>query len=207
MRTLKFAMQVSLDGFAADADGSTNWMTWNWGEDWTWDEALREFHTDLIATSDCLLISGKMAHEGFFNHWEDVSRQTHNPQAKFATHIVAMRKLVFSRTLETAPWKNTELVRDDAVETIAALKAEDGKDMLVFGGPAFASSLVRAELIDEFNIFINPVVLGRGKSMFKDLDAWRFMSPVRGRAYDCGVVVSTYRQDPSRQDPSRRRIN
>ena len=91
-----------------------------------------------------------------------------------------MRKLAFSRTLETAPWENTELVRDDAAKTIAALKAEDGKDMLVFGGPTFASSLVRADLIDEFNFFINPVVLGRGVSMFKDLDDWRFMSPVAG---------------------------
>ena len=198
MRKLKFEMQVSVDGFAADADGSTGWMTWSWGENWLWDEALRALHTDMIATSDCLLISGKMAREGFFDHWENVSRQSDNPQAKFAAAVVAMRKLAFSRTLETAPWNNTELVRDDAVETIAALKAEDGKDMLVFGGPAFASSLVRADLIDEFNFFINPVVLGRGVSMFKDLDDWRFMSPARAHVYDCGVVVLTYRKDASR---------
>jgi dihydrofolate reductase len=195
-------MQVSVDGFAADADGSTGWMTWNWGESWPWDEALRALHTDMIVTSDCLLISGAMAREGFFNHWENVSRQTHNPQAEFAAAVVAMRKLAFSRTLKAAPWENTELVRDDAAKTIAALKAEDGKDMLVFGGPAFASSLVRADLIDEFNFFINPVVLGRGVSMFKDLDDWRFMSPTRAHAYDCGVVVLTYRKDPSR-----RRVN
>jgi dihydrofolate reductase len=199
MRKLKFEMQVSLDGFAADAAGSTNWMIWNWSEDWPWDNALRDLHTDLIATSDCLLISGEMAREGFFNHWEEVSRQSDNPQAKFAAIVVATRKLAFSRTLEAAPWKNTELVTDDAVDAITALKAEDGKDMLVFGGPAFASSLVRADLIDEFNVFINPVVLGRGVSMFKDLDAWRFMSPVRAHAYDCGVVVLTYRRDPSRR--------
>ncbi len=88
---------------------------------------------------------------------------------------------------------------DDAVEAIAALKADNGKDMLAFGGPTFASSLVRAELIDEFNFFINPVVLGRGVSMFRDLDTWRFISPVRAHAYDCGVVVLTYRRDPSRR--------
>ncbi len=199
MRKLKFEMQVSVDGFAADANHSTGWMTWNWGENWAWDDALRELHTNLITTSDCLLISGEMAREGFFNHWEDVARQTDNPQAKFAAAVVATRKLAFSRTLETAPWKNTQLVTDDAVEAIAALKAENGKDMLVFGGPTFASSLVRAELIDEFNFFINPVVLGGGVSMFKDLDGWRFMSPVRAHAYDCGVVVLTYRRDPSRR--------
>jgi dihydrofolate reductase len=200
MRKLKFEMQVSVDGFAADSERSTGWMTWNWGEEWRWDEALRAFHTDLLATSDCLLISGEMAREGFFDHWAQRATQIDNPQSRFAAAIVAMRKLVFSRTLKSAPWKNAEIVTDDALKTIAALKAEDGKDILLYGGPRFASSLIRADLIDEFHFFINPVVLGRGVSMFRDLDAWRFISPVNAHVYPCGVVVSTYRRDASRRD-------
>jgi dihydrofolate reductase len=200
MRKLKFEMQVSVDGFAADSEGSTGWMTWNWGEEWRWDDALRALHNDLLATSDCLLISGEMAREGFFDHWAEVAAQADNPQSKFAAAIVAMRKLVFSRTLKSALWRNAEIVAGDAVKTIAALKAEDGKDILLYGGPRFASSLVRADLIDEFHFFINPVVLGRGVSMFKGLDAWRFISPEKAGAYSCGVVVLTYRRDASRRD-------
>jgi hypothetical protein len=120
MRKLKFEMQVSVDGFAADSEGSTGWMTWNWGEEWRWDDALRALHNDLLATSDCLLISGEMAREGFFDHWAEVAAQADNPQSKFAAAIVAMRKLVFSRTLKSALWRNAEIVAGDAVKTIVS---------------------------------------------------------------------------------------
>ena len=65
MRKLKLEMQVSLDGFALDVDGKTDWMLWNWGEDWTWDEALRRRHIDLTTSSDCILLSRMMAEEIF----------------------------------------------------------------------------------------------------------------------------------------------
>jgi hypothetical protein len=67
MRKLKLAMQVSIDGFgfASDGNGDPSWMLSCWAENWTWDEALRRYHTDLTTSSDCILLSRKMAEEGF----------------------------------------------------------------------------------------------------------------------------------------------
>jgi hypothetical protein len=61
MRKLKLAMQVSVDGFTAGADGDTRWMVWNWTENWPWDDRLRTYHSDLTLSSDCILLSRKMA--------------------------------------------------------------------------------------------------------------------------------------------------
>jgi len=61
MRKLKLEMQVSIDGFASDANGDPSWMLWCWSEHWTWDEALRRYHTNLTTSSDCILLSRKMA--------------------------------------------------------------------------------------------------------------------------------------------------
>lgn len=192
MRKLKLEMQVSLDGFTASAEGDVSWMVWPWSEDWPWDDALRAHHNNLTATSDCILISGRMAEEGFCDHWEQVASEAENPQSMFAAAIVATPKLVVTRSIPSSRWKNAELFRGDLAEGIARLKREPGKDILAYGGPAFASALMDAQLIDEMYIYINPTVLGQGRKMLKDV---RERTELRARSatcYDCGVVVLEY---------------
>src|SRR6202011_2235232 len=106
--------------------------------------------------------------------------------------IMEMRKLVFSNTLEESRWSGVELVCGQSTERIAQLKAEAGRDILVYGGPTFASSLADAGLIDEFHLFVNPTILGTGRSMLKDLHTASRLHLLDTKAHECGVVVLTY---------------
>jgi dihydrofolate reductase len=192
MRKLKLEMQVSIDGFTSDANGDPSWMLWCWGDKWTWDDALRRYHTDLTISSDCVLLSRKMAQEGFCEHWEKVASNAGDPQASFARPISDMRKLVFSRSGFQTKSANAEVVRGDLRREIEKIKRQDGKDILVYGGPTFASSLIAADLIDEFHFFINPTALGSGRSMFRDLGRKVDLDLVKATSFECGLAVLEY---------------
>jgi len=190
MRKLKLEIQVSLDGYAASAGGGVDWMLWPWSPDtWPWDDELREFHEGLTASADCILISGRMAEEGFCDHWERVAADPRNPQSGFAQAIVETRKVVATRTLPDSRWRNTELLRGDLVVEVERMKREPGRDMLVYGGPTLAAALMDARLIDEAYLFVNPVVLGEGRPMLKGLQGHARMTPRRATNYRCGMTV------------------
>ena len=197
MRKLKLEMQVSADSFAADSDGGTDWMVWNWAPEWHWDPALREYHNALTTSADCILLSRAMAEEGFIGHWEQVARNPADPQHAFAEPITRMRKVVFSRTLARSSWPRTELAQGELKEAVGALKREPGKDLLAYGGPTFASSLLAAGLVDELHVFQNPTFLGTGRPMFKDLQTAVPMRLEQARRFDCGVVVLHYVRPPT----------
>jgi len=192
MRKLKLEMQVSADGFAADSEGGTGWMVWNWSPEWAWDERLREYHKALTTSSDCILLSRAMAEEGFIGHWENVARNPADPQYAFAQPVTRMRKVVFSRRLRQSPWPRTELAQGGLKAAVDALKREPGKDILAYGGPTFASSLLAAGLIDELHIFQNPTFLGTGRPMFGDLRQAMPTRLERALPFDCGVTVLHY---------------
>ncbi|MES2940967.1 MAG: dihydrofolate reductase family protein [Pseudomonadota bacterium] len=191
MRKLKLEMQVSADGFAATHEGGTDWMVWAWGPDWGWDEALRRHHVELNTSTDCVLLSRKMAEEGFHAHWAQVSEPA-DPQYAFASAITRARKIVFSTTLTDCPWPRTELAKGDLKEVVQDLKRAPGKDILAYGGPTFASALVDAGLVDEMHIFVNPTFLGTGRPMFGGLTQPRAMRLVDAKAFACGVTVQRY---------------
>ncbi|MEO8020455.1 dihydrofolate reductase family protein [Polaromonas sp.] len=121
-----------------------------------------------------------------------MARNPADPQYAFAQRITQMRKVVFSRTLERSSWPRTELAHGGFEEAIHALKREQGQDILVYGGPTFASSLLAAGLIDELHIFQNPTFLGTGRPMFKDLRKPVAMQLRGAVPFDCGVVVLQY---------------
>ena len=192
MKKLKLQVQLSLDGYMADMQGCSDWMVWNWGPLWTWDEALRQHFIKLTATIDTVLLSRKMAEEGFINHWARVGADTAGPQHAFARSIAQARKVVFTKTLTQAVWENTRLAKGNLVEEVNKLKQEPGKDMIVYGGVSFAAALIEAGLVDEYHLFINPVALGNGLSMFKDPTHKFKLTLVNAQSFDCGVTVLTY---------------
>jgi dihydrofolate reductase len=103
-----------------------------------------------------------------------------------------MRKVVFSRTLRQSSWPRTELAQGELKAAVDALKREPGKDLLAYGGPTFASSLLAAGLIDELHILQSPSFLGNGRPMFKDLRQAVPMRLERALPFDCGVTVLQY---------------
>jgi len=113
-----------------------------------------------------------------------------------------MRKVFFSKTLDQSKWPNTDLAKGKLADEVTRLKAEQGKDIIAYGGPTFAGSLLRAGLIDELHLFVNPVLLGAGRSMFTAIDGALNLTPEKATAYECGVVVLQYSID---RDPMSRR--
>lgn len=189
MRKLKLQVQTSIDGFIADTNGKTDWMIWNWAEDWTWDKDLRRDFTELKESIDTVLLSRKMAKEGFIEHWASVAQKTNDPQAAFARSITAAKKIVFTKTLEKSEWENTVLAKGNLVDEVNNLKEREGKDLIVYGGATFLASLIEENLIDEYYLFVNPVALGKGISLFNKKHN---LKAAFSYTYPCGITVIKY---------------
>src|SRR5688572_30273169 len=197
MGKLILEIQTSLDGFIASPHGDTNWMLWNWGPEWTWDKELQQYHNALTLSVNCILISRQMAEEGFIAHWQNAAMNADSPQYTFARHIADTRKVVFSKRLDKATpipggWDNTDIVDGDFVNAINKLKQHD-HDILVYGGASFVSSLIKANLIDEFHLLVNPVVIGSGLAIFKTIDNTQHMTLVKSKSFSCGIVLLHYK--------------
>jgi dihydrofolate reductase len=189
MRKLILMVQLSVDGYMSEKDGNTNWMVYNWGSEWTWDDELRKYFINLTASTDCILLSRKMAVEGYFDYWAGVAADTGLPQSVFAKNIVAAHKVVFTKTLEQSVWDNADLAKGDLKKEVKKLKKQEGKNMMVYGGATFVSVLIEAGLIDEYQLFINPTALGSGTSIFKKRTNLQL---VNERSFVCGVTVLKY---------------
>lgn len=199
MRKIKLEVQLSIDGFMADVHGRTDWMVWNWGPEWTWDPALQQYHTELTKSVDCIFLSRQLVEEGFIPHWRKVAEDTSNPQHAFARHINDAHKVVFSKTLTTddkipGGWDNVEVSKWDVRQHIHHLRHQQGKDIMVYGGASFVSSLIQGGFIDEYHLLINPVVLGKGLPIFNRLPAPRSMNLMQTRTFGCGVTLMQYEQ-------------
>jgi dihydrofolate reductase len=119
-----------------------------------------------------------------FDHFEDVPMND-------------IPKVVFSSTLERADWPDSRIAGGDLAEEIAALKREPGKDMIAWGGAAFAQSLTRLGLVDEYRLILQPVALGDGLPLFKDLSAPVRLELVDAQTYDTGAALHVYRPAPA----------
>jgi dihydrofolate reductase len=180
MRKLKLQVQMTLDGFVAGPEGQLDWMTRNL------DEGVIARIVQLTDTSDTILLGRKMT-EGFIKYWEAV--QPDSPEYSFARKMVDTKKIVFSKTLSRVEGKNVQVESGDLVQAVNRLKGLSGKDIVVYGGATFVSALIERNLIDELNIFVNPVAIGRGMRIFKDRKALRSTGST---AYPSGVVINTY---------------
>ena len=193
MKKLKLQMQLSVDGFVSAGNGkSSDWMVWDFGENWAWDNDLREYHTSLTASIDCVLLSRKMAEEGFIDHWADMAVNTNNPQSAFARNITNARKVVVTQKLDRSIWNNTELATGGLVAEVNRLKAQGGKDIIVYGGAGFVSALIKERLIDEYHLIINPAILGSGLPIFNMINNRQDLRLIEARSFSKGMVVLSY---------------
>lgn len=181
MRKLKLQMHITLDGYVASPDGGNDWMVRS-------PDGLQKVN-ELIDTSDTLLLGRKMT-AMFVNYWEGV--QPGSPEYTFAQKMVAVPKIVFSKTVTTAPGKNVSVENGDLAEEVNKLKQQDGKDILVYGGAGFVSSLIKEDLIDELNLFVNPVLINKGMRIFDLLDHRQKFSLLSATPFSSGTVVLTY---------------
>ena len=198
MRKLKLQVQITVDGFVGGPDGDHDWRIWNW------DDKLKEFAYPLRDVCDTILLGRKMA-EVFIPHFEDTVNDLQGKNADkaseekftYANRMVNMPKIIFSKTMKTFDGKNVFVENGDLVTEIKNLKSKalgkEGKDMIVYGGAGFVSSLIKEGLIDEFNFFVNPVMINKGLRIFDLLEHRQKLSLISATPYECGITVVVYK--------------
>jgi dihydrofolate reductase len=184
MRKVIYSMMVSLDGFIEGPNRELDWAIP--------DEELHTFINDQQSDFDTCLY-GRRLYE-VMTYWETADQNPLSPEyeLEFARIWKRMPKIVFSKTLERVQG-NARLVRDNIVEEITKLKQQPGKNMDL-GGPNLASTLIPLGLIDEYRLFIHPVVLGSGTPFFPALDNPINLRLVETRTFDSGVVYLHYQR-------------
>jgi dihydrofolate reductase len=185
LRKLKLQVQMSVDGYIAGPNGEMDWLVWNW------DDKLKEYVNELTESVDSILLGRKMT-EGFISYWSDVMAKPDHPDYLFAKKMIETPKVVFTKTLNKSKWVNTDIATSDLTGEIIKLKRQAGKDIIVYGGASFDSSLIKAGLIDEFHLFVNPAAIGKGMTIFKDLNEIQKLILVNSLAFDCGIVLLHY---------------
>lgn len=198
MRRLIASEFVTLDGVMEapghepHPDGRNAWALRHAGED------QQRFKIDEVFRAGAILL-GRVTYEIFAAFWPTAPKDE-----GFADRMNDIPKYVVSKTLESASWRNSTVIRDDPVEAIADLKREPGGDILLFGSGALLNSLIGHDVIDEYRIMVFPVLLGSGKRLFKDASDTTHLELVDTRTFESGVTVQTYR--PADRAPSSRYV-
>ena len=183
MSRIVLMMSVSLDGFIEGPDREIDWQVVD-------DELHRHFNEQLGAMG--AFLSGRVTHELMAGFWPtaDTDPSSTGPMIKFARIWLDMPKVVFSRTLERAEW-NTTVVRDVVPQEVMELKARFAGD-LALSGADLAATFMRHDLIDEYRLYVHPIVIGRGKPLFPPSDAKIPLRLAETRTFGNGVVLLRY---------------
>jgi dihydrofolate reductase len=185
MRKVIVMMSVSLDGFIEGPNGELDWHMV--------DDELHSHFNDQLGAMGAFL-NGRVMYELMAGFWPtaDTDPSSTGPMVEFARIWRDMPKIVYSRTLEHADW-NATVVRDVVVEDVMELKAQPGGD-LALGGADIAAAFMRADLIDEYWLYVHPVVIGQGKPLFQLSDTKIDLELAETRTFGNGVVLLRYQR-------------
>ncbi|MFZ6028575.1 MAG: dihydrofolate reductase family protein [Chloroflexota bacterium] len=183
MRKLKLQVQITVDGYVAGPNGELDWARRDW------DDELKRYVDELTDPVDCIVLGRKLA-QGFIPYWAS------HPEEEGADKFNTTQKVVFTKTFDQSVWENTLLAKGDLVDEMLHLKRQNGGDLIVYGGAAFVSALIKHRLIDEFHLFVNPVAIGSGLAVFNELNGAQSLALKQARAFACGIVVLAYKPTP-----------
>jgi dihydrofolate reductase len=179
MRQVIVQMSVSVDGFVAPATGAPDHRSA------PEDPVLKDRKLDWLRHTGTHAM-GRVTYQQMAEHWP------YSDDA-YAAPMNELPKVVFSKTLESADWNDSRVARGDLAQEIAALRQESAGDIVAWGGASFVQALSRAGLVDEYRLVINPVALGGGLPLFKDLAAPIGLRLVEAATYATGAVLHIYR--------------
>jgi dihydrofolate reductase len=177
---------VTLDGYFAGPDGDISWHSV--------DEEFQEL-ANAASNSGNTLLFGRVTYELMARYWPTAQAIKDDPVV--ARGMNGAAKIVFSRTLDRTDWNNTRLVKGDMLAEVARLKKEPGPELTVLGSGSLVAQLSQARLIDEYQILLNPVVLGQGKGMFEGVKDRFSLKLTRSRTFKNGNVLLVYQPLPS----------
>jgi dihydrofolate reductase len=184
MRKLIVFNNVTLDGYFAGKNGDISWAH-SAASDPEWNQ----FVADNAKGGGPLLL-GRITYELMLSYWPTAQAMKNDPE--IAESMNSLPKVVFSRTLDTASWRNTKLVKGDLAAEVRKMKNEPGKDLTVLGSGSIVSQLARDGLVDEYNIVVHPIVLGEGKTMFEGIKQKLPLKMTKSRTFRNGNVLLRY---------------
>ena len=184
MRKLAAFSQVTLDGYFTGVNGDISWAHKD-SQDAEWNAFVAD-----NARAGGVLLFGRITYELMASYWP-------TPTALENAPIVAERmnnlpKVVFSRTLEEASWNNTKLVKGDMAAAVRQLKTQEGENVAILGSGSVVSQLAQEGLIDEYQIVVNSVVLGRGRTVFDGIRHKLTLRLTKMRTFANGNVLLCY---------------
>jgi dihydrofolate reductase len=188
MRKIIAALQTSLDGFIEGPNGELDWIE-------TWEDQF-----DLNLQIDACIL-GRWMYPGYAQYWRAIlgnpggilpftGKVASQGEIEYAHFADRTPHIVLSTTLEKVDWKNTLIVRD--AEEIRKMKGQPGKDMHAVGGASLVSSLINLGLIDELRLVVQPIILGQGKALFKDVKERHALKLLEAKSLKSGIVRLTY---------------
>jgi dihydrofolate reductase len=183
MRKLSVFNHVSLDGYFTDENSDMSWAHTNSDPEW-------DAFTAENAKRGGELLFGRKTYDMMASYWPTPAAMKQAPDV--AEGMNNLPKVVFSRTMDKAAWKNTKLIKTDPAEAVRQMKKEAGKPMMIMGSGTIVSQLAQAGLIDEFQIVVNPIVLGKGRTLFETVSEKLPLRETSSRTFKNGSVLVCY---------------
>jgi dihydrofolate reductase len=186
MRKVIMWMHQSLDGYFSGPQGEFNWPVVR--------PALQQTFIENARTMGGFLY-GRKVYDVMLAYWPTADVAPTTPtSADYARIWKPMPKFVFSKSLEQAEW-NTRVIKENIAEEVTALKQQPGGDLVLYGGAEIAATFMRLNLIDEYRIFVHPVVLGDGQPLFRATEHRHKLRLIDAQTFEPGVVMLNYRQE------------
>lgn len=185
MRKLIVEEWLSLDGYAEDKNGKLDFFPSTEANKYSDQDQLR-----FLETIDTILL-GRKTYELFVEFWPTATTDTEI----IADKLNSLPKVVFSNSLQKAPWGNwpdAQILSGNAIEEIKKLKQQPGKDIVLWGSISLAQTLITAGLVDEYHLQICPTVVGGGRLLFPELEKYNTLTLVEVKQFDTGVVMMKY---------------
>ena len=185
MRNLFFFMHTSLDGFVAGLNGELDWAKL--------DDDLFDFVATMTDNADTALY-GRVTYEMMQSYWQKAGEQPNATKhdIEHSRWYNKASKVVLSKTIKETGLINTKVICDQLKDNIHKIKKQEGKNILIFGSPGASQSLLNEGLIDEFWLFVNPIILGKGMPLFKDITGTAKLNLIESKTFACGVIALHY---------------
>ncbi|HEU4471235.1 MAG TPA: dihydrofolate reductase family protein [Flavisolibacter sp.] len=188
MKNIVVSMNITLDGYMSGPDCELNWHFESWTEDMG-----RRLAAELGKADTVLL--GRTTYQAMASYWpaKGIDLLAAREDLAFAVMMNSHRKIVYSNTLKKTAWNNSIIINGDLENAVLRLKQEQGKHIIIYGSGQLIASMLAAGLIDEFQLWIHPVMLGKGKALFRTALKTCTLHLLQSEVFSSGVVLLHYR--------------
>ncbi len=206
MRKLIVSMNVTLDGYMSGPDCELDWHFK------TWTKEMGDALCSELAKADTILL-GRVTYSAMAKYWPSkvADPSCRGEDFAFANMMNSYTKIVFSKTIISPGWNNSKLANGNPKDEINLLKKKTGKDIIVYGSGRLVTSLIKSALVDEYQLWLHPVVLGNGKPLFNP-DSYRehsrlYMKMVNIKTFSSGVVLLCYQTNKTNENETNKQRN